>query len=80
MLNGHLENLSLFLARPVELYYSLFATTRNGLFQSLIFLSFGMLIARINQADELKPSVKNGLFVGAVFLKNIGFANVLALV
>ena len=74
MLNGHLENLPLFLARPVELYFSLFATTRNGLFQSLVFLSFGMLIGEIDQADELKPSVKNGLFVGAIYIVKVGFS------
>ena len=70
MLNGHLENLPLFLERPIELYFSLFATTRNGLFQSLVFLSFGMLI---EQADELKPSVTNGLFVGAIYIVKVGF-------
>ena len=74
MLNGHLENLSIFLARPVEQYFSLFATTRNGMFQSLIFLSSGMLIARINQADDMKPSVKNGLFVGAIYIVKVGFS------
>lgn len=31
MLNGHLENLPLFLARPIELYFYVFVTTRNGL-------------------------------------------------
>ena len=73
MLNGHLENLPLFLERPIELYFSLFATTRNGLFQSLVFLSFGMLIGEIDQADELKPSVTNGLFVGAIYIVKVGF-------
>lgn len=74
MLNGHLESLPLFLARPIELYFSLFVTTRNGLFQSLVFLSFGMLIAEINQADELKLSVKKGLFTGAIYIVKVGFS------
>ena len=74
MLNCNLENLSLFLERPIVLYFSLFATTRNGLFQSLVFLSFGMLIGEIDQADELKPSVTNGLFVGAIYIVKVGFS------
>lgn len=74
MLNGHLEKLPLFLARPIELYFSLFVTTRNGLFQSLVFLSFGMLIAEIDRADELKPSVKKGLFAGSIYIVKVGFS------
>lgn len=95
MLNGHLESLPLFLQRPVNLYFSLFVTTRNGLFQSLVFVTFGMLMAEINRADELKLSIKSGLFAGvlyvlkigfsligggAILLKDAGFANVLVLV
>ena len=38
ILNSHLERLPLFLERPVDLYFSLFVTTRNGLFQSLVFM------------------------------------------
>ena len=74
MLNGQLENLPLLLARPIELYFSLFVTTRNGLFQSLVFLSFGILIGEMDQADELKLSVKNGLFVGAIYMVKVGFS------
>ncbi|RHS67891.1 hypothetical protein DW958_00085 [Ruminococcus sp. AM46-18] len=74
MLNGHLENLPLFLARPIELYFSVFVTTRNGLFQSLVFLTFGMLMAEINRADELKLSVKNGVFAGSLYLLKVGFS------
>lgn len=74
MLNGHLENLPLFLARPIELYFYVFVTTRNGLFQSLVFLTFGMLMAEINRADELKLSVKNGVFAGSLYLLKVGFS------
>lgn len=58
MLNGHLESLPLFLEKPIELYFSLFVTTRNGLFQSLVFVAFGMLIAEIEHADGLNLSIK----------------------
>lgn len=47
MLNGHLESLPLFLQRPVNLYFTLFVTTRNGLFQAIVFVTFGMLMAEI---------------------------------
>lgn len=33
-----------------------------------------MLIGEIDQADELKPSVKNGLFVGAIYIVKVGFS------
>lgn len=74
MLNGHLESLPLFLQRPVNLYFSLFVTTRNGLFQSLVFVTFGMLIAERDRADELKLSVKNGLFAGIIYIVKVGFS------
>lgn len=80
-------------ARLGNLYFSLFVTTRNGLFQSLVFVMLGMLIAEIDQANELKLSVKNGFFTGIIYvikvgfslmggvlLKGTGFANVLVLV
>ena len=74
MLNGHLENLPLFLARPIELYFSTFVTTRNGLFRSLVFLAFGMLMAEIDREDELKLSVKNGVFAGILYMLKVGFS------
>ena len=33
-----------------------------------------MLIGEIDQADELKPSVTNGLFVGAIYIVKVGFS------
>ena len=74
ILGGHLESLPLFLAKPVDMYFSLFTTTRNGLFQSFVFLSFGMLMAEIDRADEMKLSVKNGLFVGILYIVKVGFS------
>lgn len=74
ILNSHLERLPLFLERPVDLYFSLFVTTRNGLFQSLVFIVFGMLIAEIDQANELKLSVKNGFFTGIIYIIKVGFS------
>lgn len=74
ILNNHLENLPLFLAKPVDLYFSLFVTTRNGLFQSLVFVTTGMLIALKNSTGELKPSIKNGLFAGFIYVVKVGFS------
>lgn len=74
MLNGHLESLPLFLERPVNLYFSLFVTTRNGLFQSFVFVAFGMLMAQIDHADGLKLSIKNGLLAGGIYIVKVGFS------
>lgn len=74
MLNGHLDSLPLFLAKPVDLYFSLFVTTRNGLFQSFVFVSFGMLIAEKYCANELKLSVKKGLFIGLIYITKVVFS------
>lgn len=74
MLNNHLESLPLFLAKPIHLYFSLFATTRNGLFQSLVFVTVGMLIALKNSTDGLKPSIKSGLFVGFIYVVKVGLS------
>ena len=74
MLGGYLVSLPPFLASFIDLYFSLFVTTRNGLFQSLVFLAFGMLMGEINQADELKLFVKNGLFAGTTYIVKVGFS------
>lgn len=72
MLNGHLESLPLFLEKPIELYFSLFVTTRNGLFQSLVFVAFGMLIAEIEHADGLNLSIKKGLLTSCIYMVKVG--------
>lgn len=74
MLNDHLGCLPLFLSRFVNLYFSLFVTTRNGLFQSLVFVTFGMLMAEIDQANELKLSVKKGFFAEVIYVIKVGFS------
>ena len=74
MLNDHLESLPLSLPRLVNLYFSLFVTTRNGLFQSLVFVTLGMLIAEIDQANELKLSVKKWIFTGIIYIIKVGFS------
>ena len=74
MLNGRLESLPSFLEKPIDLYFSLFVTTRNGLFQSLVFVAIGMLIAQINSANELKPSKKSGLLVGAIYIIKVALS------
>lgn len=74
MLNDYLESLPLFLAKPVDLYFSLFVTTRNGVFQSLVFVSFGMLVAQMDCVNELKISVKSGLLIGFIYIVKVGIS------
>lgn len=74
MLNGHLESLPLFLQRPVNLYFTLFATTRNGLFQAIVFVAFGMLMAEIEHADRLKLSIKNEVLAGGIYIVKVGIS------
>ena len=74
MLNDHLESMPLFFSRLVNLYFSVFVTTRNGLFQSLVFVTLGVLMAEIDQANELKLSVKNAFFAGVIYIIKVGFS------
>ena len=74
ILNGHLESLPLFLERPIDLYFSLFVTTRNGLFQSFVFVAFGMLMAETEKTNGLKLSIKNGLLAGGIYIVKVGFS------
>ena len=74
MLNNHLDSLPLFLAKPIDLYFSIFVTTRNGLFQSLIFVTVGMLIAQMNRIDELKPTIKCGLLAGFTYVVKVALS------
>lgn len=74
MLNNHLDSLPLFLAKPIDLYFSFFVTTRNGLFQSLIFITVGMLIAQMNSIDEVKPTIKCGLLAGFTYVVKVGLS------
>ena len=72
MLNGHLESLPLFLKKPIDLYFSIFVTTRNGLFQSFVFVVLGMLMAEIEHTNRLKLSVKNGFLAGGISVVKVG--------
>lgn len=74
MMNNHLERLPLFLAKSSALYFTFFRTTRNGLFQSLIFVTVGMIIAQINSTDEWKPSVKSGALVGFIYVVKVSLS------
>ena len=57
---GHQDKLPALLACPVNIYFSIFATTRNGLFQSLVFVSLGMYIADIEKSGELTKILHKG--------------------
>lgn len=57
---GHQDKLPALLAFPVNIYFSIFATTRNGLFQSLVFVSLGMYIADIEKSGELTKIFHKG--------------------
>lgn len=57
---GHQDKLPALLAFPVNIYFSIFATTRNGLFQSLVFVSLGMYIADIEKSGELTKILHKG--------------------
>lgn len=57
---GHQDELPALLAFPVNIYFSIFATTRNGLFQSLVFVSLGMYIADIEKSGELTKILHKG--------------------
>lgn len=74
MLARHLTHLPLFLARAVQLYFSIFVTTRNGLFMSLVFVSLGMRMAETNRANEWKPSIKTGLLAGGLYIVKVCFS------
>ena len=52
-LGGHQDQLPALLAFPVNIYFTIFATTRNGFFQSLVFVSLGMYIANIEKSGKL---------------------------
>lgn len=59
-MGGHQDKLPALLAFPVNIYFSIFTTTRNGLFQSLVFVSLGMYIADIEKSGELTKILHKG--------------------
>lgn len=52
-LGGHQDQLPALLAFPVNIYFTIFAMTRNVFFQSLVFVSLGMYIANIEKSGKL---------------------------
>ena len=68
---GNQDKLPALLAFPVNIYFSIFATTRNGLFQSLVFVSLGMYIADIEKSGELTKILHKGKIALFAFLIKI---------
>lgn len=61
ILREHLKELPVIIACPIGMYFKLFLTTRNGLFQSLAFVSIGMQIAEAERFDKLRVSIQNAI-------------------
>lgn len=71
MFYGHLDKLPTILSSIVKLYFAIFVTTRNGLFQSLAFVSIGMLVAEIEQLGKLRISTCNIIAAALMYLAKI---------
>ena len=61
ILREHLKELPVIIACPIGMYFKLFLTTKNGLFQSLAFVSIGMQIAEAERFDKLRVSIQNAI-------------------
>lgn len=70
-LGGHQDELPSILSIPVNVYFSIFATTRNGLFQSLAFILIGMYIANKEKSGELKEILHKGKALILIYLIKI---------
>ena len=70
-LGGHQDKLPSLSAFPVDAYFSIFATTRNGLFQSLVFVSLGMYIANKEKEGKLKETLNKVKNVTLTYLIKI---------
>ena len=71
MFEGHLNKLPMIVSAAVKLYFVAFVTTRNGLFQSLIFVSIGMLVAEIEKLGKLRISTGSIIAVALMYLTKI---------
>lgn len=71
MFEGHLNKLPMIVSAAVKLYFAAFVTTRNGLFQSLIFVSIGMLVAEIEKLGKLRISTGSIIAVALMYLTKI---------
>lgn len=70
----HQDKLPALLAFPVNIYFSIFVTTRNGLFQSLVFVSLGMYIADIEKSGELTKILHKGKIALFTYLIKISIS------
>lgn len=71
ILREHLKELPVIIACPIGMYFKLFLTTRNGLFQSLAFVSIGMQIAETEQFDKLRVSIQNAIIFVLVYAAKV---------
>ena len=71
MFEGHLDKLSMIISTAVKLYFAAFVTTRNGLFQSLVFVSIGMLVAEIEKLGKLRISSGSIIAAALMYLTKI---------
>lgn len=72
MFEGHLDKLPMIVSAAVKLYFAVFVTTRNGLFQSLVFVSIGMLVAEIEKLGKLR--ISSGSIIAAALMYLIKIA------
>lgn len=71
MFEGHLNKLPMIVSAAVKLYFAAFVTTRNGLFQSLIFVSIGMLVAETEKLGKLRISTGSIIATALMYLTKI---------
>lgn len=71
MFEGHLDKLPMIVSAAVKLYFAAFVTTRNGLFQSLVFVSIGMLVAEIEKIGKLRISSGSIIAAALMYLTKI---------
>lgn len=71
MFEGHLNKLPMIVSTAVKLYFAAFVTTRNGLFQSLIFVSIGMMVAETEKLGELRISTGSIIAAALMYLTKI---------
>lgn len=71
MFEGHLDKLPMIVFAAVKLYFTAFVTTRNGLFQSLVFVSIGMLVAETEKLGKLRISTGSIIAAALMYLTKI---------
>lgn len=71
MFEGHLDKIPMVISVAVKLYFAAFVTTRNGLFQSLVFVSIGMLVAETEKLGKLRISTDSIIAAAFMYLAKI---------